>query len=393
MKLKYILIASFCFAIILQNIFLAGARDRSVLRSGYDKYAILIKIKNPHILNREELVSIPVKELIFHWKDFGKKEFKIINTNTKKEIFYQLEYLGNKEPVNLLLQINIEPEAELNMGIIIGTPTILSPKTFARYVPERKDDFAWENDRIAFRMYGKALEGTKEDAYGLDVWLKRTDRLILNERYKRGEYHIDHGDGMDYYHVGFSLGAGNIAPYIKDSIWFSKNYHRYEILDNGPLRSTFRLFYDEWNVAGQPVLVTKTISLDAGSQLNKMAIQYNFKENVLPVAVGIIKRKEKGAILLAEQKGVMAYWEPAHGKDGITGVGCILPDSVKEMKMDKKHLLSIAEVKPNQIYIYYTGAAWNKAGQITNENEWFKYLDNFAEKIKHPLEITFVKSK
>jgi hypothetical protein len=339
------------------------------------------------------LVSIPVKELISHWKDFGKKEFKIINTDTKKEIPYQLEYLSNKEPVNLLLQINIEPEAQLNMGIIMGAPTALLPKTFARYVPERKDDFAWENDRIAFRMYGKALEGTKEDAYGLDVWLKRTDRLILNERYKRGEYHIDHGDGLDYYHVGFSLGAGNIAPYINDSIWFSKNYHRYEILDNGPLRSTFRLFYDEWNVTGQPVSATKTISLDVGSQLNKMAIQYNFKENVLPVAVGIIKRKEKGAILLAEQKGVMGYWEPAHGKDGITGVGCILPDSVKEMKMDKKHLLSIAEVKPNQIYIYYTGAAWNKAGKITNENQWFQYLDNFAEKLKHPLEVTFVKSK
>ncbi|MEO5783133.1 MAG: DUF4861 family protein [Ginsengibacter sp.] len=375
------------------NIFLAGAKDRSVLKSGYEKYPILISIKNPYKLNREELVSIPVKELISHWKDFGKKEFKVVNADTKKEIPYQLEYLGNKEPVNLLLQINIEPEAQLNMGIIMAAPTAVSPKTFARYVPERKDDFAWENDRIAFRMYGKALEGTKEDAYGLDVWLKRTDRLILNERYKRGEYHIDHGDGLDYYHVGFSLGAGNIAPYINDSIWFSKNYHRYEVLDNGPLRSTFRLFYDEWNVAGQPVSVTKTISLDAGSQLNKMAIQYNFKENILPVAVGIIKRIEKGAILLAEQKGVMAYWEPAHGNDGITGVGCVLPDSVKEMKVDKKHLLSIAEVKPNHIYIYYTGAAWNKAGLITNEKEWFEYLENFAEKLKHPLEITFVNSK
>ena len=35
------------------------------------------------------------------------------------------------------------------------------------YVPERKDDFAWENDKIAFRAYGKALRKTK----GQCLWL------------------------------------------------------------------------------------------------------------------------------------------------------------------------------------------------------------------------------
>ncbi|MNT75427.1 hypothetical protein D3C72_2143220 [compost metagenome] len=67
------------------------------------------------------------------------------------------------------------------------------------------------------------MENTKENAYGFDVWVKRTDRLIINERYKRNEYHIDHGDGMDYYHVGFSLGAGNMAPYVNDTIRYSAN--------------------------------------------------------------------------------------------------------------------------------------------------------------------------
>ncbi len=383
----------FWVSFIFPHPFIPYAGDKIVLNLSDEKYLLVINIKNIQQLKREELVSIPFKDLIAQWKDFGKKEFKIINTITNHEIAYQLEFMGNKEPVNLLLQVAIEPQAQLKLAVINGLPKTLSPKTFARYVPERKDDFAWENDRIAFRMYGKALEGTKEDAYGLDVWLKRTDKLILNERYKRGEYHIDHGDGLDYYHVGFSLGAGNIAPYINDTVWFSKNYHQYEILDNGPLRSTFRLNYDEWNAAGQPVTVTKTISLDAGSQLNKMEIQYNFKGSNLPVAVGIIKRKGKGAILLSEQKGIMGYWEPVHGNDGITAVGCIMPDSVKEMKMDRQHLLTIAVVKPNIIYTYYTGAAWNKAGKITNENQWFQYLENFASKLELPLQVTIINQK
>ncbi len=69
--------------------------------------------------------------------------------------------------------------------------------------------------------------------------------IKINERYKRAEYHIDHGDGMDYYHVGFSLGAGNMAPYKNDTIWYSKNYRTWKVLDNGPLRSTFQLTFEE----------------------------------------------------------------------------------------------------------------------------------------------------
>jgi hypothetical protein len=80
-------------------------------------------------------------------------------------------------------------------------------------------------------------------------------------------------------------------------------------------------------------------------------------------------------------------------KDGITEVGCIMPDSVKEMKMDRQHLLTIAVVKPNIIYTYYTGAAWNKAGKITNENQWFQYLENFASKLELPLQVTIINQK
>ena len=41
-------------------------------------------------------------------------------------------------------------------------------------MPERLDDFAWENDLVAFRAYGSAIRRTKgpEDS-GIDCWLKR----------------------------------------------------------------------------------------------------------------------------------------------------------------------------------------------------------------------------
>ena len=349
-----------------------------------------ISIQNISALDRKEtIVSIKWETILSRYPQIDTTGFVVINAVTNTQVPFQLEHKGIKTIQNLLIQVDVKAKSTLSLLIQKGKPKIFNTKTYARFVPERKDDFAWENDRIAFRVYGKALEKTKEDAYGLDVWVKRTDKMIINERYKRGEYHIDYGDGMDYYHVGFSLGAGNMAPYINDTIRYSANYHQWKILDNGPLRSTFKLTYDTWNAGGINVKATKTISLDAGSQLNRIENVYTFEgDKRLPVVVGIIKRPETGIISLSEQQGIMAYWEPTHGEDGTTGTGSILTSLVNNMIVGNNQMLAKTVVKNNEPIIYYTGAAWNKAGKITNSKQWFNYLDNFYQQIKEPLIIT-----
>ena len=355
--------------------------------SGQTKLRITIQNSSNEIF-REQVISIPWKHIITKSPLIDSTNFVVIDVVTKKEIPFQLEYAGKSAIQNLLIQADVKPKAVLKINIQKGQPTNVVSKTFCRYVPERKDDFAWENDKIAFRMYGKALEGTNEDAYGIDVWVKRTTKLVLNERYKRGEYHIDHGDGMDYYHVGHSLGAGNMAPYVNDSIWYSKNYEQWSVLDNGPLRSSFKLSYSEWDVAGRAVKVTKTISLDAGSQLNRIEVNYSINgSDSLPVVAGIVKRKQKGLMMLDEQKGIMAYWEPAYGDQGITGTGCIFFDPVVKMKVSNEQLLTQLLLPNNIPIFYYTGAAWSKATIIKNAEEWFSYLRHFKAKIINPLKI------
>ena len=44
----------------------------------------------------------------------------------------------------------------------------------SRFVPEQLDDFAWENDRVAFRMYGSKMWmiSKKRCGSGIDVWGK-----------------------------------------------------------------------------------------------------------------------------------------------------------------------------------------------------------------------------
>lgn len=348
---------------------------------------VTVSIQNNSALERKAaVVAIPWKIVALQYTQIDTTNFVVINSVTKKQVPFQLEHRGLPGIQNLLVQVDVKAKSALSIFIQKGKPETFVAKTYARYVPERKDDFAWENDKIAFRAYGKALENTKEDAFGFDVWVKRTDRLILNERYKRNEYHIDHGDGMDYYHVGFSLGAGNMAPYVKDSIYYSANYRQWKVLDNGPLRSTFQLTYAAWNAGGTNVKATKTISLDAGSQLNRIENIYSFDgDKPLPVVVGIIKRPETGTISLNEQQGIMSYWEPTHGQDGTTGVGSLLTTPVSNMVVTNKQILAKTTVKNNVPIVYYTGAAWDKAGKITNAKQWQNYLNNFYQQINEPL--------
>lgn len=347
----------------------------------------IISIQNNAALERKEaIVEIKWKTILSHYPQIDTTNFVVINLLTKKQVPFQLEHRGLKAIQNLLLQINVKAKSALHLSIQKGRPSRFDTKTYARYIPERFDDFAWENDRIAFRAYGKALEKEKDNAYGLDVWVKRTDKMVLNERYKIGNYHIDHGNGLDYYHVGFTLGAGNMAPYVKDTIRYSGNYHQWKVLDNGPLRTSFKLTFDTWDAGGIKVKATKTITLDAGSQLNRIENVYSYEGNkTLPVVVGIIKRPEAGVLSLNEQQGIMGYWEPAHGEDGTTGVGTILTTLVSNITVGSAQLLAKTEAKNNEAIVYYAGASWDRAGIITNAIQWFDYLKTFSQELKNPL--------
>ena len=349
-----------------------------------------VNIQNNATLDRKEaVVAIKWDALLSKYPQIDTANFVVINSVTKKQVPYQLEHLGQKAVQNLLVQVDVKAKSTVSLSIQKGKPETFATKTYARYVPERKDDFAWENDKIAFRAYGKALEKEKDNAYGFDVWVKRTDRMILNERYKLADYHTDHGDGLDYYHVGFTLGAGNMAPFVKDTIRYSGNYQQWKILDNGPLRTTFQLSFDSWNAGGIKVSATKTISIDAGSQLNRIENVYTFEDiKPMPVVVGIIRRPETGVLSLNEQQGIMGYWEPTLGKNGTTAVGSILTTPVTNMSVDATQIIAKTTVENNKPIVYYTGAAWDKAGKITNSKQWFDYLNNFNEQIKNPLVVS-----
>lgn len=350
-----------------------------------------LRIKNPSSFERKEVVSIPFEKFKQH---FNLKDtvFSILDQGSKKTLVHQLEKLGQSTPQNVLIAVYIAPKETIQLAVTSAAPEKAISKTYARYVPERKDDFAWENNVVAFRAYGKALEGTSEDAQGFDFWSKRTNDLIIDEWYRTGDYHNDHGKGLDYYSVGQTLGVGDMALYLDGQIQYTKHYRRYEVLDNGPIRSTFKLIYEPQEIKGQNISIEKEISIDAESQLSKVSVQINNTTSAsTPIVLGIAKRKEPNPnYTIYKKENFFAYWEPSN-KGNVTGTALILPHVKKALIDTPSQFLWNVTAKNNQPLTYYIGAAFNKAGKIENMDVWKAYLQHASEQIQKPLTISYKK--
>ena len=152
----------------------------------------------------------------------------------------------------------------------------VQPKVYGRYVPERKDDFAWENEYAAFRMYGPALR-PENPSNGVDLWLKSSPELVVDSFYYREHvlglpYHINYGKGLDCYKVGHTCGCGGMVVIANDTTWIGGAYDRWEILEQTPDKFVFRLEYDSLLVAGHILHESITITAEAGQLQNKAEV-------------------------------------------------------------------------------------------------------------------------
>jgi hypothetical protein len=148
-------------------------------------------------------------------------------------------------------------------------------KAYGRFVRERFDDFAWENDRIAHRTYGKAVErGEGLISSSIDIWSKRTNKLVIDKWYMLGTYHLDSGEGFDDYSAGTTRGCGGDGLWGGDKLWPARGFTDSKVIAAGPIRVEFVLDYDVFEFNGKAAMETRIISLDAGSNLDRITVRY-----------------------------------------------------------------------------------------------------------------------
>ncbi len=288
------------------------------------------------------------------------------------------------------------------------------PKTFARYVPERLDDFAFENDVIAHRMYGPALDTeaagkSRMISSGIDVWVKSVRHPVINRWYLKGHdaYHVDSGEGLDMYDVGTGRGDGGTGIWDGERIHTSHNYATWRVLANGPVRTVFELEYKAWDAAGVKVTETKRFTIDAGRNLHQVESTFAFADrDALTVAIGLSKPSRNATCETgADAKtGWMANWitykrppkkTPAPGTipgAGSIGIAALLPaGAVAGLAEDKGNHYILAKAAPGKPVPYHIGACWSRdgTGRFPTRTAWEAYLADFALRLQHPLIVTF----
>ncbi len=297
----------------------------------------------------------------------------------------------------VIFQVDLAPKETRTFGLSVGERRIARRdefKAYGRFVRERRDDFAWENDRIAHRMYGAALETWAQEpltSSAVDVWSKRTHRLVINDWYMVDDYHRDTGEGADLYSAGKTRGCGGNGLWQKGKLYPSANFRDSRVLANGPIRVMFELMYQSWNAAGTPVRETKRITLDAGSNIDRYESMYSGAGAALQHAAGI--RKPAGATTSFDAaSGILRSWEMFKDDNGSLGCAVIVDPATVVSQIDfDGNALVVTTLPAGGTVSYYAGFTWDKAGDITSPAQWERYTADYARRVRAPVTLNYGK--
>lgn len=292
----------------------------------------------------------------------------------------------------LLFRSSFSPKESRNFQLLAcgkNQPELRTNMLVARFVPERKDDFVWENDRIAYRAYGPAL-AAENSRGGIDVWTKSVRRSIANEWYQRDNYHTDIGTGLDGYMVGDTLGCGGLG-YLdaKGKLHTSPVFSQYKVLERGPLRLKFQLSYAPVEVGAAKVTETRTITMVSGD--HHFTVDSTFKvegdaKGIKPVSGLAVRKPTKQPSIYSGH--FMAYHDPVMAKEAgiITTFLMNDKDGAQRRPWKKNHLLEVLADDLSKPIRYQAGAVWQKVDAPSNE-QMELMLYRISHEKRHPISV------
>jgi hypothetical protein len=383
-----------------------NAQDNKPVEAANAVTVATITVANPIALaRRSETVVLRREDIEKAAPGLDFKKAMIADEADKPLLSQILDLNGDGTPDEILFQTDLAASSKKTFKLRVGERHLAAPsdyKAYGRFVRERHDDFAWENDLVAHRMYGPDLETTPKEpliSSGVDTWSKRVSKLVVNEWYMTDDYHQDSGEGADFYAVGKSRGCGGLGIWSNGKLVTSKNFVTSRVLANGPIRLVFELTYAQWEVAkGVRVSETKRVVLDAGSQFNhfESTLTGNAKAG-LTAGIGIAKHRDS-ALQVDAGSASMRAWEPLRGPKGEESgnLGCAVVlstgSSVAEQHNDLDYLVT-TPVPASGKLSYFVGSAWDRAGRVRDAAAWTSEVQGLAARIATPVVVTLTPVK
>ena len=367
--------------------------------AGEAQTSLRVTAENPIATARaDETVGVPWAEVTRVLKGAAADRIRVRDADGRELVSQVVDNDGNGTADELIFQADFMPGATRSFTIEPGQPTMKAEsRAFVRH-DDPRDDMAWESDRIAFRIYGEGLKKTPSamSSNGIDVWPKRVKALIVEKWYTKGHdaYHIDTGEGADFFDVGETLGAGGTAIWANDSIYRADNFKSWRIIANGPIRAIFELTYDPWRGGSHTVREVKRIAIDAGQNVYRSeSIFTRDGGGEIPYAIGLVKRPGmRGTETIDSPWPWISGWGPVAPKNGGHGeLGTAVLMARKQWRDWKEianHYLAIGTAKSGEPAVHYVGAGWTASGDFPTPQSWWAYLDSFARRLASPVKVT-----
>lgn len=359
---------------------------------------VAVDIENPLQEPRgPETISLKLSELARILPTLGAEKLLVIDGAGRVVLSQLVDTNGDESPDELAFQTSFAAGESKSFRVQTGErkPFRVSDyKVYGRFVRERHDDFAFESDKVAHRMYGQDLETWAKEpltSSGIDVWAKRTHRLVINDWYLTDDYHRDNGDGADLYSVNKARGCGGLGVWEGAKLYVSRNFVKSRVLAQGPIRLLFELTYPPYDTATGKVVETKRITLDAGRNLNRFESHFKVESGSRPIAVGIgIAKHAGGTASFDKSLGLLTSWEPLKKGEG-GNVGCavaVSPETVEGTQETELDTLLVANVPPTGPQVYYAGFGWDRSGDFASQADWIKYAQGFSRALRLPLRVS-----
>ena len=387
---------------------LASALSMLLLAACGNQNEIKLTVVNPSSFDRSQETLEFCQDALKEALQAGEEDQLIVLDAEGRQVPAQVLY-NSCHCLRFIFQADVKANDSAVYTVKVGQPEEFPCQAFTTFMPRRKDDISWENDRVIFRMYGPALVTDPDEGMvsgGLDMWVKRTTQMVSQKWYQdefdgKSSYHHDNGEGLDFYSVGTTLGAGAMAPFADGKLCkVGNNFVKYEILENGPIRTMFRLDYETYDAAGKAVSESRTLTLDAGSYLNKCIIRYEglsegdivaagfpFRGFAQPAKTRVDKRglADCSDIKACPDLGFVAYAEPENAENGIIYLGSVLTTPATDQLIADGHVLNCTAYQGKPV-VYYSGGAWSKGGFETLD-DWTAYVATFATRLQEPLQV------
>lgn len=359
--------------------------------------SVRIQLENPLPEARPaETIAVKLADLARILPSLDAARLVVVDAAQRPVLSQLVDVNGDEAFDELVFQTNLAASETQRFRVQVGERKPFRAqdfKVYGRFVRERHDDFAFESDRVAHRMYGQDLETWKKEpltSSGVDVWAKRTRRLVINDWYMTDDYHRDHGEGADVYSVKTARGCGGLGVWNAGKLAVSRNFKHSRALANGPIRLVFELEYPAYETGTGKVLETKKITVDAGRNLNRFESHFKVESGARPAQVGVgIAKHAGGKAAFDKELGLLRSWEPFKEDNGSFGCAiAISPETVDGRQDTELDTLLVANVPPTGAQVYYAGYGWERSGDFADEAAWNQYAQAFARALRAPLRVS-----